>query len=182
MLCVELAAEIGIAPPPCALWNTRRVNAGVRQRLVRGTASVVVTRGAIEQLDPLALRWVVAHELGHVADAEGMRRWLAARRMAVLTVVAIVLAIGLLPLPAGHLLGALLSVSATAAMLPLRRRMERAADRTAYACCAADLDAGRRALTAARASSGLGTGRRFRLWARMFGYPSWDERIVPVTD
>jgi hypothetical protein len=64
----------------------------------------------------------------------------------------------------------------------VRRPQERAADRVAYRCCAADPDAGRRALTAARRSSPLRWGVLFDLTQALGGYPPFDERIALSTE
>ena len=94
LLCAELSGELGIEPPPCSVWNTRRIIAGAW--LGRKTR-LKVSRAAMERLDAMALRWVVAHELGHVADADGRRRLQVARRVFGLTLVAVLLATPLVP-------------------------------------------------------------------------------------
>ena len=120
LLCAELSGELGIEPPPCSVWNTRRIIAGAW--LGRKTR-LKVSRAAMERLDAMALRWVVAHELGHVADADGRRRLQVARRVFGLTLVAVLLATPLVPEPAGHvLLVAMVAYNLTAG-IRLRRRM-----------------------------------------------------------
>jgi Zn-dependent protease with chaperone function len=178
LLCAELSGELGIEPPPCSLWNTRRVYGGVR--LGRRTL-LRVSRGAMERLDPMALRWRVAHELGHLADADGRRRLRVARRVFVLTSVAVLLMAPHVPELVWWALAGPVALYNTVACVVVRRRLERAADRTAHRCCAADPDAARRALTAVRRSSGpLRPEPLFRLANAIAGYPPFDERIAPT--
>ena len=178
-LTVELSQELGIEPPVCRVENRRRLRAGIRLPLFGRKVSLFVSRGAMEQLDAMALRWVVAHELGHVGDEAGRRRWQIARRLAGLALLGAFLAMGLAPFPFGHVLAFPLIITSSASALILRRGLERVADRTAHRLCAADPDAGRRALTALRAAAGRRADRLFGVVQAMAGYPPWKERVTP---
>ena len=176
-LCAELAAELGVEPPVCRITATGQVRAGVWLTRYGGRGLMYVSRGGLERLDPMALRWLVAHELGHVADREGRRRLRTGRRLCLLT---LVLFTGLaMAAPAGPLLGMALIVANGVIGSDIRRRLEHVADATAYRLCAADPDAGRRALTAARPASRL-TEPLYRLTERLVGYPPFNERVDPA--
>ena len=176
-VCSELAAELGVEPPVCRITATRQVRAGVWLTRYGGRGLLYVSRGAMERLDPMALRWLVAHELGHVADEGGRHRLRVGRRLCLLTVV---LFTGLaMVTPSGPLLGLALIVANGVIGSDIRRRLEDVADATAHRLCAADPDAGRRALTAARPASRL-SGPLFRLTERLVGYPPLHERVDPA--
>ncbi len=143
---------------------------------------LIVSRGAIEQLDPMALRWLLAHELGHVADDEGRRRMRLAAPVGTLACFLLLLLFALIPGPLGVVLGWPVIIALHVVGARLRRALERAADRTAYRLCATDPDAGRRALTAVRESSGMRPDRVFRAVQAIGGYPPWRERLTPATE
>ena len=135
----------------------------MRPAVLGRKALLKVSRGAIEQLDPMALRWVVAHEVGHLTDSAGRRRVVMKGFFALLLSVVIAEAIAV-----------------TVSML-LAWPLIVGADRLAHRCCAADPDAARRALTAARRSSPLRWGPPFGATQALGGYPPFDERIAPST-
>lgn len=177
-LCAGLAAELGIEPPTCTVLDTDRLVAGVRLGRPGGNGRLVVSSGVLEQLDPMAQRWILAHELGHLADHAGRRVLRVARCLFALGCLTVFLAVGLLPVPFGHAVAVPLVLASTVGGLRLRRRLERAADRTAHGCCATDPDAGRRALTAVRRSQGRAPEPLFRLAQAISGYPPFDERLT----
>jgi Zn-dependent protease with chaperone function len=178
-LSSALAADLRIEPPVGRMVGTRRVLARVRPPRRGRPALLIVSRGAIEKLDPMALRWVVAHELGHLADRAGLRRLQVMRRWSVLCLVAVFLAVALLPPPLGALLGMPVLLFCGRKGAALKRDLEREADRTAHRCCAADPEAGRRALTVARVASGIRPERLFHAMQSFAGYPPFDERMEP---
>ena len=180
-LCSELSTELGLQPPKCGLWKSDRVAALVGVPVFGGKAQLRVSRGALEKLDPMALRWIVAHELGHLADRPGLRRARAMGRWVLLTALAAIFVLVLVPVPVNALALPLL-LWHVPAFRGLRGNLEREADRTARRLCAADPDAARRALTAARESSGLRAEWLFRLVQTFSGYPPFDERIAPAAD
>jgi Zn-dependent protease with chaperone function len=179
-LCAELAAEVGVEPPVCSVRDTGKPRAGVWLKRHRGRGLLFVSRGLMEKLDPGALRWIVAHELGHVADAEGRRQLRVAGRLTMLLPLACLLTLGLLPMPFGPALAWAIVLGGTAAVIPVRRRLERVADATAYRCCSDDPDAGRRALLTLRSEMRPRGERLFRLGQAIWGYPPFEERLRPA--
>jgi Zn-dependent protease with chaperone function len=178
-LCAELSQELDIEAPECSVLDSDRVMAGARPAALGRAAVLKVSRGAIEQLDPMALRWIVAHELGHLADKAGRRRSVVKGSftlvLALVAAEALAITVSVALGPPLILAGTLLATAA------VRRPQERAADRLAHRCCAADPDAGRRALIAARRSSPLRWRLLFDLTQAIGGYPPFDERIAPST-
>lgn len=176
-VCAELASDLGVEPPVCRVTGSRRVAAGVWLNRYRGRGLMFVGRGAMERLDPMALRWLVAHELGHVADREGRRRLRVGKQLCLLIGVLIFC----LPFAPGALfLMAALMVANGVIACDIRRRLEEVADATAHRCCATDPDAGRRALRAARESCGVRYEPLYRLVEKMSGYPPLEQRMDPA--
>lgn len=136
-----------------------------------------VTRGAIEQLDDHALRWLVAHELGHLTDEGGVRRMRRSGRVLLPITFLVVILVGLLPPPLALPLVCSMSAVNVVTLARRRRAIEVAADRVAHRLCAADPDAARRALTAARVTNGMRIGWLFRLTQALGGYPPYEQRV-----
>lgn len=167
-------------PPRCSVLPYHRVFAGVRLSPADGKPEVLVSRAAMNELGDMELRWVVAHELAHAADEPGIRR---VRQLMFAHAIALVatfsfLAVRLVPIAA--LLSFALALAIGAATRALRRRLEREADLTAHRCCAADSDAGRRALMTVREASGPRSDRVMRVMQALRGYPPFEERIQPI--
>ncbi|MES1927436.1 M48 family metalloprotease [Salinisphaera sp. T31B1] len=76
--CAALAAMAGQPMPSLWLLNSPRINAWVYSA-PGGRRAVLLTDGLVNQLRADQLRWVFAHELGHLAhgDAAGAGLWAA---------------------------------------------------------------------------------------------------------